>query len=382
MGGIRRAMGNCVSGIGRRHRLDSRRLHVVNDVEEFRWIAIINRDRSVAGTFVYGVTSTGIYCRSGCPSRRPLRRNVVFFATPAGAAEAGFRPCQRCRPELVVAPDPGVDAVVELCRRLEDSREPVDVATFAADRGYSERHLRRRFTQLIGVPVATYARIARDQHVRRSLRSRVPVTQAIVDAGYGSSRAFYEHGAARLGMPPSRYRDGARGEQVTFTSLDTPLGTVVVAATSRGVCAVRIGDDETALVDELRHEFPLASLVRGDEELEEVAHVLAGAVRGEANASRLPIDLEGTAFQMRVWDVLRHVPLGETLTYSQLAERTGTPRAVRAVASACAANPAALVVPCHRIIRRDGTLGGYRWGLDAKAALLENERATVAGVRP
>lgn len=369
-----------MSANGRQRAADAHKLRTVIDLDEFRWNAVITRDSSVAGTFVYGVTSTGVFCRSGCTSRRPLRRNVVFFTTTVEAVEAGFRACRRCRPDELAVHDPAVAAVVELCRRLENPKETINVSAFAADHGYSERHLRRRFSELIGVPIGAFTRIARDEHLRGSLRSRVTVTQAIVDAGYGSSRAFYEHGATRLGMAPRRYRDGGRGERIAFTSLETPIGFVVVAATARGVCAVRIGADELTLIDELRDEFPHATLVRDDDELVDVAGVLAGAVRGEADATRLPIDLEGTAFQMRVWDVLRDVPIGQTFTYAQLAEENGTPRAVRAVASACAANPAALVVPCHRIIRRDGTLGGYRWGLDVKEALLENERATAARV--
>ncbi len=209
------------------------------------------------------------------------------------------------------------------------------------------------------------------------LRSKVPVTQAIIEAGYGSSRAFYEHGAPRLGMTPGTYQAGGRGERISFTSLVTPIGTVIAEATARGVCAVRIGSDESTLEQELVAEFPNSLLERDDEGLADVARVLAGAVRGEADATLLPIDLEGTAFQIRVWEALRVVPSGHTLTYSQVADRIGSPRAVRAVGSACAANPAALVVPCHRIVRHDGTLGGYRWGLETKEALLE-----VEGARP
>jgi AraC family transcriptional regulator of adaptative response/methylated-DNA-[protein]-cysteine methyltransferase len=199
------------------------------------------------------------------------------------------------------------------------------------------------------------------------------VTQAIVDAGYGSSRAFYEDAAPRLGMTPSTYQRGASGERIAYTSLLTPLGVILAASTSRGVCAVRIGNDEAALVKELSQEFPRAMIERDDEGLFEVAQVLAGAVHGGSAATALPTDLVGTAFQMRVWEVLRDVPAGTTLSYSQVAQRLGTPRAARAVGSACAANPAALVIPCHRVVRSDGSLGGYRWGLDVKSALLDVE---------
>ncbi len=352
----------------------------MGDRDELLWAAVIERDDTV-NNVVYAVKTTGVFCRIGCKSRQPLRRNVRFFESAAEAIAAGFRPCQRCRPEEGPVPSQVLASVVELCRRVEDGHEKFDFGAFAAERGYSERHLRRRFVEIVGVPVAAYARLARADRVRTSLRSEISITRAIADAGYGSSRAFYEHGATQLGMSPVRYRGGARGERVAFTSLLTPLGTVVAASTKRGVCAVKIGDRESALIDELHREFPLATVVRDDDELSDVANVLADAVRGGAEATALPVDLEGTAFQMRVWNALRGVPYGETRTYSQLAERVGAPRAVRAVASACAANRVALVVPCHRIIRRDGALGGYRWGLETKRALLDAERTAVEARR-
>ena len=198
--------------------------------------------------------------------------------------------------------------------------------------------------------------------------------EALIDAGYGSARAFYEHGAARLGMAPGRFRDGARGERIRYTNVGTDLGVVVVAATDQGICSVRIGPDAVELLKGLKAEFPLATVVRDDEAMSDVASVLVSATRGEKNTSQLPLDLAGTAFQIRVWEALRSIPLGETRTYSDVATQIGAPRAVRAVASACAANEAALVIPCHRVIRRDGTLGGYRWGLEVKAALLTAEQ--------
>lgn len=364
-----------MSGSGGRPALTSRRLRVVDNLNESRWRAVESRDASTAGVFVYAVSSTGIYCRPGCSSRKPLRRNVEYFATPSDAADAGYRACRRCRPDDAHVTDPALASVVSLCRRLEHADTTVDVGEFAAQCGYSERHLRRRFSEVVGVPVASYARAQQAERVRRALRSKVPVTQAIYEAGYGSSRAFYEHGAPRLGMTPGTYRAGGRGERISFSSLSTPIGLILVARTARGVCAVRIGTDEAALEKELADELPNAVLERDDEGLAEVVGVLAGAVRGKAEAATLPLDLEGTAFQMRVWEVLRGVPSGTTLTYSQVASRIGSPRAVRAVGSACAANPAALVVPCHRIVRRDGSLGGYRWGLEVKEALLEAEGA-------
>jgi AraC family transcriptional regulator of adaptative response/methylated-DNA-[protein]-cysteine methyltransferase len=343
----------------------------MDTLNDTRWRAVENRDTSVADVFVYGVSSTGVYCRPGCGSRKPLRRNVEFFATPGDAADAGYRACRRCRPDLEHRVDPSLGAVVSLCRRLEQS--DVDVGAFAADVGYSEGHLRRRFSEVVGVPVTSYARAQHALRLRRTLKENVPVTRAAYEAGYGSSRALYEHGAARLGMTPAAYRAGGTGERIVYTSLSTPIGVVLAASTNRGVCAVRIGSDEVTLEKELVQKFPNAVLQRDDEGLADLAGVLAAVVRGQGDATLLPLDIEGTAFQMRVWEALRQVPSGSTLTYSQLAERIGASRAVRAVGSACAANPVALVVPCHRIVRRDGTLGGYRWGIDVKEFLLEVE---------
>lgn len=353
----------------------SLRLPSVKDLDERRWQAVEGRDSRMVGVFVYAVSSTGIYCIPGCASRRALRRNVEFFATPDDAFDAGYRACRKCRPDQSHVHDPALGSIIALCRRLEEADYLIDVAAFAAESGYSERHLRRRFSEVIGVPITTYTRAQQAERARQSLRAKAPVTWAIFEAGYGSSRAFYEHGAPRLGMTPATYRAGGRGQRIAFTSLSTPIGIIVAASTARGVCSVRIGSDEAALEKELVAEFPNAVLERDDDALAGLATVLASAVRGEAEAALLPLDLEGTAFQVRVWESLRCIPIGDTLSYSQIADRIGSPRAVRAVGSACAANPAALVVPCHRVVRQDGSLGGYRWGLAAKRALLEAETA-------
>ena len=346
----------------------------MESLDDIRWRAVRDRDASLEGVFVFAVSSTGVACRPGCSSRTPRRENVAFFANLDEAQGAGYRACQRCRPERETLRDASLEAVVTLCRRLENDDATI-VADVAADVGYSERHLRRRFAEVLGVTVATYARALRAQRARAALTSSSAVTSALYESGFGSSRAFYEHGATRLGMTPSTYRSGAQGIDIAFTTLHTPLGVVIVGCTQRGVCAVRIGDDESALEDELSREFPQARLHRDDEGMIEVATMVARAVRGEGEATSLPIDVQGTAFQVRVWEALREVPRGTTLSYSELADRVGSPRAVRAVGSACGANPVALVVPCHRIVRRDGSLGGYRWGLDVKRALLHAESA-------
>ena len=242
--------------------------------------------------------------------------------------------------------------------------------------GWSERHLRRRFSEVVGVPVGSYLRAQQAERVRAALRAGMPVTDAAFEAGYGSSRAFYEHGAARLGMTPARYRSGGAGERIGYTSMVTPIGVVVAASTARGVCAVRVGSNEAALVAEIAAEFPEALVERDDDGLGDIAVVLAGAVRGDDDATVLPVDLQGTAFQVRVWEALRAIPAGVTRSYADVAAGIGAPRAVRAVAGACAANPAALAVPCHRVVRQDGSLGGYRWGIATKRALLVAEAAS------
>lgn len=362
-----------MSGSGKRQARRVRRFGGVDDLVEARWRAVETRDARLAGVFVYAVRSTGVYCRPGCGARRPLRRNVEFFATPAEAAGVGYRACRRCCPDRDRVSDPAVAAVIEICRWLEHPDPDHDLASMAAGLGWSQRHLGRRFSEVLGVPIASYLRAQQAERVRAALRAGLPVTDAAFEAGYGSSRAFYEHGATRLGMTPSRYRSGGAGERIGYTSMVTPIGVVVAASTVRGVCALRVGPDEAALVTEVAAEFPEAVVERDDDGLGEVAVVLAGAVRGDDDATVLPVDLHGTAFQVRVWEALRAIPAGDTRSYSEVAVEIGSPTAVRAVAGACAANPAALVVPCHRVVRQDGSLGGYRWGVATKQALLDAE---------
>jgi AraC family transcriptional regulator of adaptative response/methylated-DNA-[protein]-cysteine methyltransferase len=347
-------------------------MYELNDV---RWAAVESRDATMTGCFVYAVTTTGIYCRPGCGSRRPLREHVHYFSTAHDAQLAGYRSCKRCRPDQVRVVDSMTNAVITTCREIERTQGECDVAILAADVGYSEGHLRRSFRDLVGVSLVSYMREFQLERVRETLRDAESVTDAIFEAGFQSVSAFYERGATRLGMTPARYRDGARDEMIRYTTVETPVGVVLAARTKRGLCSIRIGRDEEILVTGLFSEFPRADITRDDEGLRDVAVVLANAVCGEGDAGMLPLDLQGTAFQIRVWESLRAIPTGETRTYSDVAQQIGSPRAVRAVASACAANAAALAIPCHRVIRRDGSLGGYRWGLDVKEALLFAERS-------
>lgn len=339
-------------------------------LDEARWRAVDTRDEAMSGLFVYAVRTTGVYCRPGCGARKALRTNVEFFATSSQAINAGYRACRRCRPDVGRDADQSIAAVIQVCRILEGIDELPDVAAMASTLGYSERHLRRRFSDVVGVSISSYVRAQHAQRARLALRAGSGVTQAAIEAGFGSNRAFYEHGATRLGMTPATYREGARGERIGYTSIITPIGIVLAASTQKGVCAVMVGPDEIALTNELASEFANATIERDDEGLASVAELLALSVRGEADSSRLPIDLQGTAFQIRVWEALRTIPAGQTRTYSQVAELIGSPKAVRAVGSACAKNMVAITVPCHRVIRTDGSLGGYRWGLEVKEALL------------
>jgi AraC family transcriptional regulator of adaptative response/methylated-DNA-[protein]-cysteine methyltransferase len=345
----------------------------MDTLEETRWSAVENRQDTMTGLFVYAVRTTGVYCRPGCGARLALRANVEFFATPAQAVASGYRACKRCRPEQDTTSDESRAAVIEVCRTLEESSALPDVAAMASRLGYSERHLRRRFSEIVGVSMGSYVRAQQAVRARAALRAGTSVTQSVIESGFGSNRAFYEHGATRLGMTPGRYRDAGRGERIGYTTIDTPVGIVLAASTNKGVCAVMVGSDEALLTKELSEEFKNATLERNDEALRDVATVLAASVKGEADSTRLPLDLEGTAFQIRVWETLRTIPAGQTRTYSQIAQLIGSPKAVRAVGTACGKNPVALTVPCHRVVRRDGSLGGYRWGLDVKEALLSVE---------
>jgi AraC family transcriptional regulator of adaptative response/methylated-DNA-[protein]-cysteine methyltransferase len=274
-----------------------------------------------------------------------------------------------------MALDAMTSAVISACREIERTGGDVATAEIASRVGFSEGHLRRGFLRVTGVSMARYARECRARRARESLRANSSVTEAILDSGYASVSAFYASGATQLGMTPARYRDGGRGAQIRYTTLATRVGVVLAARSMRGVCSVRVGDDEESLVKDLATEFSRATIERDDEGLVDVALALARAVRGEDVTQDLPLDLAGTAFQVRVWEALRRIPSGETRTYSEVASAIGAPKAVRAVGTACGANHLALIIPCHRVIRSDGSLGGYRWGLDVKDALLRAEQS-------
>ncbi|BDP41295.1 bifunctional transcriptional activator/DNA repair enzyme protein Ada [Deinococcus aetherius] len=343
--------------------------------EDALWQAVLNRDSSWDGQFYYGVRSTGIYCRPSCPSRRPKRENVEFFDHAESADAAGFRPCLRCRPTEVE----GRRRAVLHIQHLLDTVEPTPSLTQLADAvGLSPFHLQRVFKAEMGVTPKQYALARRGERVKRELREGVSVTAALYGAGHSSPRTLYDRATDQIGMPPSSYRMGGAGQCITFAVAESVLGPMLVAATGRGLVAVRFGDAET-LVRSLHAEYPRATFVQDEAPLGEYLEALHRHLAGVRRDPPLPTDLPGTDFQRRVWDALRSIPYGETRSYAQVAEMLGEPRAVRAVARACAVNPVALVVPCHRVVRSGGALGGYRWGTERKRTLLEHEKSHTAG---
>jgi AraC family transcriptional regulator of adaptative response/methylated-DNA-[protein]-cysteine methyltransferase len=337
------------------------------------WRATLSRDARADGTFVLAVRSTHIYCRPSCPARRPLRRNVIFFRTREEAERHGFRPCRRCRPNEIAGP---VSLVERASRLLADSgEEGVRFATLAAKLGTTPGTLRRSFLQVTGLRPRELAEALRVARFKKMLRDGKSIADALYETGYGSSSRVYERSNAQLGMTPATYRKGGKGMKIGYTIAKSALGKVLVAATERGVSAVYLGDAETKLVQELRDEYPRAEIAPAADSFERWVKEIVQRVEGKPPRVELPLDLQATAFQRRVWQELQRIPRGTTRTYSQVAEALGNPKAVRAVARACATNPVSIVVPCHRVIREDGNLAGYRWGLSRKEQLLAQERA-------
>ena len=339
------------------------------------WAAVLDHDATADGTFLYGVMTTGVYCRPSCPSRRPLRANVRFFADAAGAQAAGLRACKRCRPDEVSIAGRHANAVARACALIAASEEPPSLDDLAEAAGLSRFHFHRVFKALTGVTPKAYGEAHRAERLRGELDDGASVTEAIYGAGFGSNGRFYAVSNDRLGMKPSAYRKGGAGAEIRFAVGQTSLGAILVAATNKGVCAIQFGEDPDALVRGLQDRFPKAELIGADAEFEALVARVVGAVEGAADAGDLPLDIQGTAFQERVWRALRDIPKGSTASYADIAATIGAPKAVRAVAQACAANPTAVVIPCHRVVRSDGALSGYRWGVERKRALLQREAA-------
>lgn len=340
-----------------------------------RWRAILARDATADGRFVYGVRTTGIYCRPSCPSRRPLPRSVSFFDAPEAAELAGFRACRRCQPREAAPAPAGLDVVRDACAYIDAQQGiAVSLARLAARAGLSRAHFQRTFTRLVGLSPREYQQARRAGRFRRELREGESVASALFGAGYGSTSRVYEQPVTGAGMTPARYRRGGAGEQLRYTTTASPLGRLLVAGTARGICAVKLGADDGALVDELRDEFPRAELAEMPGPLAGWVRQLVAHLEGRRPHLQLPLDVQGTAFQWRVWRELQRIPYGETRSYAEVAAAIGRPSAARAVARACATNPACLVVPCHRVVAKDGGVSGYRWGVDRKQALLAGER--------
>ena len=328
-----------------------------------RWRAVLAHDRRFDGTFVYAVRSTGIYCRPSCASRRPRRPQVTFFPIPEAAEREGYRACRRCHPAEATAGDPAVALVREACRALDAGERPKG----------AQRRLVRAFKRVLGITPKQYAEARRVSRFKQELKRRKQVSPALYEAGYGSSSRVYERTHAQLGMTPATYARGGVGIDMRYTTAATPLGRLLVAATDRGICRVALGDDAAVLEADLAAEFPAARRRKDQTALDQWLRPILRYLEHGAPSLDLPLDIRATAFQRRVWQELQRIPFGETRTYAEVAKSIGQPKATRAVARACATNPVALIVPCHRVVREDGELGGYRWGVERKRSLLKQE---------
>ena len=342
------------------------------------WDAVNARDRAMDGVFFYAVMSTGIYCRPSCPSKRPRRENVVFFRAREAAETAGFRPCKRCKPDLSDQRNPNAQIVEKVCRYIDTHPdEPVTLEALGRVLGISPFYLQRTFKALTGITPRAYADSRRLNSLKTGLRDGHSVTRSLYDAGYGSSSRLYERASSQLGMTPSRYRKQGSGVAIQYTIASTRIGNMLLAATDHGICCIRFGDSTADLERELRTEYPKAEIARADRKLGEHVKAIRAIIQGDS-ATALPLDIQATAFQRRVWEALRAIPRGTTKSYSKIAADIGHPKAARAVARACATNPVAVAIPCHRVVREDGGMGGYRWGVERKRALLDRERAAGA----
>lgn len=340
------------------------------DTNDPRWAALASRS---PGAFWYGVRTTGVYCRPTCPSRRPRPDNVVFFATREDAQQAGFRPCRRCKPEQADLPARHAAMVAEACRLIEQAEEAPDLKSLASTAGISPWHFHRVFKAVTGLTPKAYAAAHRARRVRDELGRAGSVTDAIYEAGYNSNGRFYENAGNLLGMTPRTWREGGTATDIRFALGECALGSILVAKSDRGVCAILLGDDPETLAQDLQDQFPRANLIGGDAEFEKLVAKVVGFVEAPGLGLDLPLDVRGTAFQQRVWQALTEIPAGRTASYAQIAARIGAPGSARAVAQACASNRLAVAIPCHRVVRTDGALSGYRWGVERKRALLQRE---------
>ena len=345
-----------------------------------RWRAVLARDRRFDGAFVYAVRSTGIYCRPSCASRKPRRAQVAFFPVPEAAERAGFRACRRCHPGAASPADPRIALVRSVCRLIDARPDvPASLATLSASAATTPHRLLRAFRAVLGVTPRQYRDERRLARFKTQLKERKKVSPALYEAGYGSTSRVYERADAQLGMTPATYGRGGAGTRIAFAVVPCALGRLLVAATARGICRVGIGDDAPALERGLRAEFPAATIARDDDTLRSWVAEITAHLDGRQPHLDLPVDVRATAFQRRVWEALRKIPYGSTRSYSEIARAMGNAKATRAVARACATNPVAIVVPCHRVVRENGDLGGYRWGVERKRAMLKQEAESRTG---
>ena len=339
------------------------------------WERLRNRETPEGASFVYGVVTTGIYCRPGCPSRLPRKENTRFFTSAEEAKRVGFRPCLRCQPDGPSLEERQAEAIAKACALIEAAEEKPDFDAVAKAVGMSRHHFHRVFKKTTGVTPGAYFNARRRTRALDGLSQTSTVTEAIYGAGYSSSSRFYETCAPQLGLKPSAFAKGGAGEVILFAVGECSLGSILVAATAQGICAIQLGDTPEELVEALQDRFPKADLKGGDADFEQIVARVVGLVEEPRRAFDLPLHVRGTAFQQRVWDILRSIPPGETMTYAEVAAKSGCPGAVRAVANACASNKLAVAIPCHRVVRKGGALSGYRWGVERKAALLKREGA-------
>ncbi len=350
-------------------------MKTMNDVttDERRWQAVETRDGNADGKFVFAVKTTGIFCRPSCTARRPLRKNVLFFLNPDDAAAAGFRPCKRCQPDKVAPEQQRAERIMQACRIMEASPEPLTLETLAAQVAMSPFHFHRLFKSIIGLTPGAWQKALRTQRLRDRLADGEKVTRAAYDAGFQSGSNFYQQADAALGMTARQYRQGGERATVQFVVGCCQLGEFLVAESERGICAILLGRSAEILIAELETLFPKANLISGDAAYAQRVASVVSLLEHPGRDIDLPLDIQGTAFQQQVWQALQEIPAGSTVSYQDIAERIGKPKAVRAVAGACAANRLAVVIPCHRVVRSDGALSGYRWGVERKKQLLSLE---------
>ncbi len=348
--------------------------HAFDAVEaDPRWAAVVARDAKADGSFYYSVKTTGVYCRPSCGARLPRPQNIAFHATRLDAEQAGFRPCKRCKPDRPALAERHANMITAACRWIEDADEAPNLETLAAQAGMSPYHFHRVFKAVAGVTPKAYAAAHRANRVRDGLSRGERVTDAIFDAGYNSNARFYEQSNALLGMTPSDWRRGGANAEIRFAIGECSLGAILVACSEKGICAILLGDDPDRLARDLQDQFANARLIGDDAQFAKLVARVVGFVEAPQRGLDLPLDVRGTAFQQRVWAALRQIPAGVTASYGEVAERIGAPKAVRAVAQACASNKIAVAIPCHRVVRNDGALSGYRWGVERKRALLDSE---------